>query len=305
MTQKISQRPTKLTIQQVANVWAVNEVGVRKTSVSLAAGGVVKGILKARDTRLYARGRYRWADMVIHQRQRTSGGASAAACCRWGAAQITYEQARDLETINHYIAPALINIGKQVVDNFGATWAQLVLTNASLSQSIFSKSLQSLNPAIVFSVFNLRPFDPPAAIPSVTIGLICLIIVAFFSFGFLLPIHMKFVICAPRSRSSHRLFPQRGEGGLSVIVDNYSALVFKLVNPAADFERIIIEVGGGHNGLALVVGEGVGMLGSFDKGVADQWFRAIERCEMAVEVDDGNIQGFDILVDVDEDGPEQ
>lgn len=36
---------------------------------------------------------------------------------------------------------------------------------------------------------DLRPFEPSTAIPAVTIGLIYLIMVAFFSFSFLLPIH--------------------------------------------------------------------------------------------------------------------
>jgi Protein of unknown function (DUF3533) len=43
-------------------------------------------------------------------------------------------------------------------------------------------------------MFNLRPFGPPQATPAITIGLIYLIIIAFFNFGFYLPVHTKFII---------------------------------------------------------------------------------------------------------------
>jgi hypothetical protein len=43
--------------------------------------------------------------------------------------------------------------------------------------------------------------DPPVAIPAVSIGLIYLIIIAFFSFGFFVPTHMKFVL--PDTRNPH------------------------------------------------------------------------------------------------------
>ena len=114
-----------------------------------------------------------------------------------GAAQIIYEQARDLETINQYVAPVLIELGRQVVTDFGTEWTRSVFQNSSLHSSSYTKSPQALSPAIGFSIFNLRPFDPPAAIPSVTIGLIYLIIIAFFSFGFFLPVHLKFTAPLP------------------------------------------------------------------------------------------------------------
>jgi hypothetical protein len=50
---------------------------------------------------------------------------------------------------------------------------------------------QAINPAIGFSLYNLRPFNPAVATPAVSIGLIYLIIVAFFSFSFYMPIHME------------------------------------------------------------------------------------------------------------------
>jgi hypothetical protein len=52
---------------------------------------------------------------------------------------------------------------------------------------------QAINPAIGFSQYNLRPFFPYTSIPAVSIGLIYLIIVSFFSFSFYLPIHMQYL----------------------------------------------------------------------------------------------------------------
>ena len=108
-----------------------------------------------------------------------------------GAGAIIYDQARDLETINQYVAPALTQLCQDVVSNFGRDWVQGVLRNSSLSANVYARSPQALSPAIGFSTINLRPFDPPNAIPSVTIGLIYLIIIAYFSFSFFAPIHAK------------------------------------------------------------------------------------------------------------------
>ena len=110
----------------------------------------------------------------------------------FGAGQIIYEQARDLETINQYVAPALNTLSRTIVANFGTTWAESVLHNKSLSLDTYNESPQAVNPAIGFSIYNLRPFGPPAAIPSVTIGLIYLIIIACFSFSLFLPVHLNF-----------------------------------------------------------------------------------------------------------------
>ena len=109
-----------------------------------------------------------------------------------GAGAIIYDQARDLETINQYIAPALTQLCQDVVSNFGRDWVESMLSNSSLSAKVFARSPQALSPAIGFSTINLRPFDPPNAIPSVTIGLIYLIIIAYFSFSFFAPIHIRF-----------------------------------------------------------------------------------------------------------------
>lgn len=111
-----------------------------------------------------------------------------------GAAQVVYNEARDATTVDDYILPYLFQTQIEIVAAFGPQWTQKVLSNSSLDMATYAKVPQALSPAIGFSTFNLRPFFPYVATPAVTIGLIYLIIIAFFSFAFFLPIHMKFVI---------------------------------------------------------------------------------------------------------------
>ena len=110
-----------------------------------------------------------------------------------GACQITYVEARDQDTYYDYVLPELNTLQTEITSMFGEQWISQVLANTSIPRTSLEKVPQALNPAIGFSMYNLRPFVPPVAIPATTIGLIYLIIIAFFSFTFFLPIHMKFV----------------------------------------------------------------------------------------------------------------
>lgn len=116
-----------------------------------------------------------------------------------GAASIVYNQARDVESYNFHIIPVLEALALTIVTDFGRTWAQQVFSNTSLNAATYTRSPQALSPGISFTMLNLRPFDPPAAIPTITIGLIYLIIIAFFSFTFFIPTHMKFILPNPAS----------------------------------------------------------------------------------------------------------
>lgn len=110
-----------------------------------------------------------------------------------GAAQIVYIQARDETTYANYIMPQLSEYQTQVTSVFGQQWVSQVLSDTSLDPATYANAPQALSPAIGFSMFNLRPFTPQTATPAVTIGLIYLIIIAFFSFSFYLPIYSRFV----------------------------------------------------------------------------------------------------------------
>lgn len=110
-----------------------------------------------------------------------------------GACQIIYNQARDQETYGNYIIPVLNQLQAQIQATFGEQWITHVLANPNLNAATYANSPQALNPAIGFSIYNLRPFSPATATPAVSIGLIYLIIIAFFSFSFFLPIHSKYI----------------------------------------------------------------------------------------------------------------
>ena len=110
-----------------------------------------------------------------------------------GACQITYVEARDQDTYYDYVLPELNTLQTEIISMFGGQWVSEVLANSSIPRTTLQKVPQALSPAIGFSTYSLRPFDRPVATPAVTIGLIYLIIIAFFSFTFFLPIHMKFV----------------------------------------------------------------------------------------------------------------
>jgi hypothetical protein len=111
-----------------------------------------------------------------------------------GACQITYNSARDQTTSASYIVPSMTVLQKRVVSDFGRVWINHLLSlNISPENMNMVASPQAISPAIEFSIYDLRPFGPPIATPAVSIGLIYLIIISFFSFTFFLPIHMKYL----------------------------------------------------------------------------------------------------------------
>jgi hypothetical protein len=111
-----------------------------------------------------------------------------------GAMQIVYVQARDEQNYNNYVIPQLNQFLINVQARFGQQWIAQVLSDNSLGAATYSNAPQALNPAIGASTFNLRPFSLPQATPAVSIGLIYLIIISFFTFSFFLPIHQQFLI---------------------------------------------------------------------------------------------------------------
>ncbi|KAJ4321333.1 hypothetical protein N0V94_002965 [Neodidymelliopsis sp. IMI 364377] len=109
----------------------------------------------------------------------------------FGACQIVYNSARDQTTASSFIVPSLTKLQKQVVSTFGRTWIPHLQND--FSNLRIDISPQALSPGIEFTTYDLRPFGPPIATPAVSIGLIYLIIISFFSFTFFLPIHMKYL----------------------------------------------------------------------------------------------------------------
>lgn len=110
------------------------------------------------------------------------------------AAQVVYNSARDQTVSSSYILPSVTLLQKRVVTDFGRAWiTHLLQNNVSLTEMNLNVAPQAISPGIEFTVYDLRPFGPPIATPAVSIGLIYLIIISFFSFTFFLPIHMKYL----------------------------------------------------------------------------------------------------------------
>jgi uncharacterized membrane protein (DUF485 family) len=109
-----------------------------------------------------------------------------------GACQLIYIDSRDQETWYNYILPQINQFQLQFTSRVGKQWAAEVFKNTALSRANLQMAPQAVSPAVGFSEFNLRPFYPYQSIPSVSVGLIYLIIVSFFAYSFFLPIHMKF-----------------------------------------------------------------------------------------------------------------
>ncbi|KAF2121471.1 hypothetical protein BDV96DRAFT_483934 [Lophiotrema nucula] len=112
-----------------------------------------------------------------------------------GAMQLVFQDSRDDTNWYDFMLPLISAFMTEAQFMVGKQWAGLLLQNASDPGVLanLQNVPQAVNPAVGFSEFNLRPFYPYTAIPAVSIGLIYLIIVSFFSFSFYLPIHMQYL----------------------------------------------------------------------------------------------------------------
>lgn len=176
-----------------------------------------------------------WAAIVINPNATTLIEAAVrqgnASYDPLGACQIIYNSARDQSTVMSYISPALVAVQKIAVSDFGREWIRHLLQNASASDLNLDVAPQAISPGIEFTQYDLRPFGPPVATPAVSIGLIYLIILSFFSFTFFLPIHMKFL--SPRGHPPldfHHLIIWRYLA--TVISYFFLSLVYSLVSLA-------------------------------------------------------------------------
>jgi hypothetical protein len=120
------------------------------------------------------------------------------------AGQVIYVEARDTVAVDTYIRPELIAFQTKAVASISAAWTRKVMQNFTAStQANIQASPQTLSPAIGFETVNLRPFGPPTVTPAFTVGLIYLIILAFFSFAFFMPTHFRFL---SQLEGKHRVY---------------------------------------------------------------------------------------------------
>lgn len=111
-----------------------------------------------------------------------------------GACQLVFIDSRDDTNWYDFLNPQLSMFQTEATSMVGEMWTKQVMQEAATNTALVTNAArvpQALSPAIGFSQYNLRPFFPYTAIPAVSIGLIYLIIISFFSFSFYLPIHQK------------------------------------------------------------------------------------------------------------------
>jgi hypothetical protein len=116
-----------------------------------------------------------------------------------GAGQIVLISARDQSTYSSYVLPGVFEFQLAAGTAFGLEWSSLLGKNGSALVDGALSVPQAINPAIGFTLIDLRPFNPPMATPSISIGLIYLIIIAFFSFPFFMPVHSQLASGGNRS----------------------------------------------------------------------------------------------------------
>lgn len=109
------------------------------------------------------------------------------------ACEVIYISARDQTTLASYITPAIHRLEMETQAGFGAAWSQEIFSDPSINLTSFSTVPQAFNPAIGFTTVDLRPYGPPQVTPWVSVALIYLIIIAFFSYTFFIPTHTHFI----------------------------------------------------------------------------------------------------------------
>ena len=113
-----------------------------------------------------------------------------------GACQLVYESSRDDTNWYDFMFPILSAFQTEATTMVGSQWTRMVMENATTDAALLRNVAtvpQALSPAIGFSMYDLRPFYPYTVIPTVTVGLIYLIIISFFSFSFYLPVYSKLI----------------------------------------------------------------------------------------------------------------
>ncbi|KAI5925877.1 MNNG and nitrosoguanidine resistance protein [Camillea tinctor] len=187
------------------------------------------------DTMAVRRGVYywdSWAAIIVNanatallQEAAATGNASYDPT---GAVQYIIQTARQETTTGNYINPQLQLLSRQFAARFGPLWAQTLMSNDSYDPDTLAQSPNAVNPGIVPTTVDLRPFAPATATPAVSIGLIYLIIVAFFSFPFFLPIHMQY-IADPRHPRLHFWQFVLWRYGTTVLAYFFVSLIYSLV----------------------------------------------------------------------------
>ncbi|EIM81000.1 uncharacterized protein STEHIDRAFT_134713 [Stereum hirsutum FP-91666 SS1] len=106
-----------------------------------------------------------------------------------GAFPLVIASAREDTTIYSYVLPDLTTTMNLMIGQVGQIMAA---GNDTLLNNLQAVP-QALSPAVGFSTIDLRPVLPPVATPTVSVGLIYLIITSFFATTFYMPVHQLFL----------------------------------------------------------------------------------------------------------------
>jgi Protein of unknown function (DUF3533) len=109
------------------------------------------------------------------------------------ACEVVYVSARDQTTLSSYIVPAIEEFQIRAQAAVGRAWSQELFSRPSLNTTALAAVPQAVSPAVGFTTVDLRPFGPPQVQPWVSVALIYLIIIAFFSYTFFMPTHTHFI----------------------------------------------------------------------------------------------------------------
>ncbi|CAZ85833.1 unnamed protein product [Tuber melanosporum] len=88
-------------------------------------------------------------------------------------AEIVFVEAREESVTRNYLVPRLDDLKGEVVRGFSEVWIPRVVREEGLRRNMARVPL-AVNPGFGFRMTNLRPFDVPAAIPAVSVGLLCI-----------------------------------------------------------------------------------------------------------------------------------
>ena len=156
------------------------------------------------------------------ERAARSGNASWDSATA-AAVQFIVQSARQESVYSNYIAPQLEVLACRFTTAFGERWARRLMANATaFPRETLARAPSVVNPGVVPVTVDLRPFNPPAATPAVTVGLIYLIIITFFSFSFFLPIHM--VSAEPSIRPARLTWPFSRHAQVEAMADSHAYL---------------------------------------------------------------------------------
>lgn len=110
-----------------------------------------------------------------------------------GAVQVITLSARDDNTYSYHVLPQLQSFMHDFTAEFGRVWIGNIMTNISINSNVLARAPAAVNPAVAPLFIDLRPFGPPTVVPTVSVGLIYLTMIAFSSFTFFSPLHNKYI----------------------------------------------------------------------------------------------------------------